>query len=138
VKGDGSRGSREGGVGRSMHACICPVSRAPKRACGGSAPGWLARSAWGQAGTLPCCCHVSVATCLVHACVPAVQVMTYGLMNNELAWVRQQQLLGVHGAILDDVSGVCDAIMASAKHAQQGDCDDGVEVEEAVPAQNEM
>jgi glycerophosphoryl diester phosphodiesterase len=37
------------------------------------------------------------------------QVLTYGLQNNDPAWVRDQYSLGVQGAIVDDVAGVISA-----------------------------
>lgn len=37
------------------------------------------------------------------------QVLTYGLQNNDPAWVRKQYSLGVQGAIVDDVAGVISA-----------------------------
>jgi len=50
---------------------------------------------------------------------PAVQVLTYGLQNNDPAWVRHQYTLGVQGAIVDDVEGVVSAFgRASAVQSQ--------------------
>jgi glycerophosphodiester phosphodiesterase len=43
-----------------------------------------------------------------------VQVLTYGLQNNDPAWVRQQHTLGVQGAIVDDVAGVVSAFGRAA------------------------
>lgn len=41
---------------------------------------------------------------------PYAQVLTYGLQNNDPAWVRQQALLGVHAVIVDDVARVAAAL----------------------------
>jgi hypothetical protein len=38
-----------------------------------------------------------------------MQVLTYGLQNNDPKWVRCQYSLGVQGAIVDDVEGVISA-----------------------------
>ena len=43
-----------------------------------------------------------------------VQVLTYGLQNNDPAWVRHQYTLGVQGAIVDDVEGVVSAFGRAA------------------------
>ena len=53
-------------------------------------------------------------------CCFAVQVLTYGLQNNDPAWVRHQYTLGVQGAIVDDVEGVVSAFgRASAVQSQR-------------------
>jgi hypothetical protein len=39
-----------------------------------------------------------------------LQVMTYGLKNNEPAWVLQQQMMGMHGVIVDDVASIVDSM----------------------------
>ena len=44
---------------------------------------------------------------------PLLQVMTYGLANDDAEWVRKQFYLGVHGVIVDDVEGVTDALAAA-------------------------
>ena len=49
----------------------------------------------------------------------ATQVLTYGLQNNDPAWVRHQYTLGVQGAIVDDVEGVVSAFGRAAVHASQ-------------------
>ena len=49
----------------------------------------------------------------------AMQVLTYGLENNNPAWVRHQYMLGVQGAIVDDVEGVVSAFGRAAVHASQ-------------------
>ena len=49
----------------------------------------------------------------------AMQVLTYGLQNNDPAWVRHQYTLGVQGAIVDDVEGVVSAFGRAAVHASQ-------------------
>ena len=47
-------------------------------------------------------------------------MLTYGLQNNDPAWVRHQYTLGVQGAIVDDVEGVVSAFgHASALHSRQ-------------------
>lgn len=38
-----------------------------------------------------------------------VQVLTYGLQNNDPDWVRFQYTLGIQGAIVDDVAGIISA-----------------------------
>ena len=38
--------------------------------------------------------------------------MTYGLPNDDPAWVRRQHALGVAGVIVDDVAGVAAALSA--------------------------
>ena len=48
-----------------------------------------------------------------------MQVLTYGLQNNDPAWVRHQYTLGVQGAIVDDVEGVVSAFGRAAVHASQ-------------------
>ena len=49
----------------------------------------------------------------------AMQVLTYGLQNNDPAWVRHQYTLGVQGAIVDDVEGVVSAFGRAAVQASQ-------------------
>ncbi len=46
--------------------------------------------------------------------LPPVQVMTYGLPNDDPEWVRSQQRMGVQGVIVDDVAGVAAALSATA------------------------
>ncbi|CAK0736854.1 hypothetical protein CVIRNUC_000814 [Coccomyxa viridis] len=48
-----------------------------------------------------------------------LKVLTYGLQNNDPAWVRHQYTLGVQGAIVDDVEGVVSAFGRAAVHAAQ-------------------
>lgn len=49
-----------------------------------------------------------------------LQVLTYGLQNNDPAWVRHQYTLGVQGAIVDDVEGVVSAFgRAAARESRQ-------------------
>ncbi|CAL5218465.1 g148 [Coccomyxa viridis] len=49
-----------------------------------------------------------------------LKVLTYGLQNNDPAWVRHQYSLGVQGAIVDDVEGVVSAFgHASALQSRQ-------------------
>lgn len=43
-----------------------------------------------------------------HRC--SLSVLTYGRRNNDPEWVREQQALGVHAVIVDDVFGVVAAI----------------------------
>lgn len=43
--------------------------------------------------------------------------MTYGLKNNDPAWVLQQRALGFHGAIVDDVSAIVNCVAADAAGA---------------------
>ena len=43
----------------------------------------------------------------------SVQVMTYGLPNDDPEWVRRQFFLGVRGVIVDDVAGVATALSAA-------------------------
>lgn len=38
-----------------------------------------------------------------------LQMMTYGVLNNDPVWVRQQEGLGVHAVIVDDVVGIASA-----------------------------
>jgi hypothetical protein len=38
--------------------------------------------------------------------VREVQVMTYGLENDDLAWVREQKCMGCSGVIADDLASV--------------------------------
>ncbi len=54
--------------------------------------------------------------CIVQTLVTTagVQVLTYGLQNNDPAWVRHQYTLGVQGAIVDDVEGVVSAFGRAA------------------------
>ena len=62
--------------------------------------------------------EVSLSPCSPDYCF-AVQVLTYGLQNNDPAWVRHQYTLGVQGAIVDDVEGVVSAFgRASAVQSQ--------------------
>ncbi len=42
-----------------------------------------------------------------------LQLMTYGLANDDADWVRKQFFLGVHGVIVDDVEGVAAALGAA-------------------------
>ena len=46
-----------------------------------------------------------------------LHVMTYGELNNDPAWVRQQRALGVLGVIVDDVAGVAAALGTAAAAA---------------------
>ncbi len=41
--------------------------------------------------------------------LPWLQVLTYGLQNNNPEWVRYQYTLGIQGAIVDDVAGIISA-----------------------------
>ena len=43
--------------------------------------------------------------------------MTYGLKNNDPAWVLQQRAMGFHGAIVDDVAVIVDSVAADAAGA---------------------
>ena len=47
------------------------------------------------------------------------QVLTYGLQNNDPAWVAQQHTLGVQGAIVDDVAGVISAFGRAASGSSE-------------------
>lgn len=40
-----------------------------------------------------------------------LKVMTYGLENDDINWVRRQSEIGVHGAIVDDVATILPALM---------------------------
>lgn len=42
-----------------------------------------------------------------------LQVLTYGLANDDPEWVRKQFFLGVHGVIVDDVAGVSAALSSA-------------------------
>ncbi len=46
---------------------------------------------------------------VAHAKRHGLEVMTYGLQNDDEAWVREQEKLGVHGVIVDDVERVARA-----------------------------
>lgn len=51
---------------------------------------------------------VQVSVCLPQVCF--VQVMTYGLGNNNMEWVKEQQSLGFRGIITDDVPSAVQTI----------------------------
>lgn len=68
-------------------------------------PAWLLPY---QALAPTCCSHPSSLRC------PPLQVMTYGLPNDDPEWVRAQQRMGVQGVIVDDVAGVAAALSATA------------------------
>eukprot|EP00887_Chlorella_sp_A99_P000587 scaffold17.g587.t1 len=44
-------------------------------------------------------------------------VLSYGALNNDPAWVREQAALGLHAVIVDDVAGVVGALRAAAARA---------------------
>lgn len=52
-------------------------------------------------------------------------VMTYGGANGDPRWVAQQQALGVHAAIVDDVEGVLRGLAVAASQQQAMAVDDG-------------
>ena len=43
---------------------------------------------------------------VAHAKRHGLEVMTYGLQNDDEMWVKEQEKLGVHGVIVDDVERV--------------------------------
>jgi glycerophosphoryl diester phosphodiesterase len=48
---------------------------------------------------------------LNHARQKGLYIMTYGLQNNDPRWVAEQEMLGVHGVIVDDVVGICQSFL---------------------------
>ncbi|PSC67608.1 Glycerophosphodiester phosphodiesterase GDE1 isoform B [Micractinium conductrix] len=83
-------------------------------------------SSSGSAGTdvSPCCCSSAAVAAaaagtsgdnwVAAARARGLAVLTYGLQNDDPAWVRQQWSLGVHGVIVDDVAGVAAALAATS------------------------
>lgn len=53
-----------------------------------------------------------------------LKVCTYGLENNCVLAVEKQRLLGVHAAIVDDVSGVCSSLASGSDNEWSDDLDD--------------
>jgi glycerophosphodiester phosphodiesterase len=44
-----------------------------------------------------------------HARQRGLYVLSYGLHNNNMEWVAEQEALGVHGVIVDDVASIANA-----------------------------